>query len=615
MNALSAPVGLAPVGLRRLPGHVSSRADDPGAQTGPRGVFQAVIPRPASRAKLSECAALCLAGALALQARQISRRQRRMAKSRHRAARVLRQEGASDHDGTLEPGNSALPEEWMQQTDFWNGLWGGPEDRWDDIIEEAGVGDVLAKKKVTVMISDTGGGHRASAKAIADALHELYPDQIEVSIRDVWTDDCPWPFNSVVQQYMWMAKHTWSWRLTWYWSKFPISRWFAQRFANYRCKRAFRRAIEDDNPDLVISVHPATQHIVVKVLKKMARSTRRRIPFVTVVTDLGSAHPMWFHPEADRVFVPSEAVRQIALGCGVRESAIHMYGLPLRRAFWAPETRSRETLRQELGLVPQAATVLVVGGGDGVGQIQRVAEAMAKEMGNAARDAPDGLQVVVICGKNEKVKRQLAASKWPAGVHAHIVGFVSNIDEYMAAADVIVTKAGPGTIAEACTRQLPVMLSSYLPGQERGNVNFVVDPEVIAKTVCGWLRDPEELQRRSKLAGALGRPNATMQIARVIGRKWLVTDTGKLASALVQKLQHSATLVATRSADSALPEGCSTEASCGAEELQTALRTLKEAQQSLISAQTTLRDAKIKVRNMLSEVASAEDITQPDDLS
>ncbi|CAE8675258.1 unnamed protein product, partial [Polarella glacialis] len=122
------------------------------------------------------------------------------------------------------------------------------------------------------------------------------------------------------------------------------------------------------------------------VLKKMARSTRRRIPFVTVVTDLGSAHPMWFHPEADRVFVPSEAVRQIALGCGVRESAIHMYGLPLRRAFWAPETRSRETLRQELGLVPQAATVLVVGGGDGVGQIQRVAEAMAKEMGNAARD-------------------------------------------------------------------------------------------------------------------------------------------------------------------------------------------------------------------------------------
>ncbi|CAE8621538.1 unnamed protein product [Polarella glacialis] len=178
MNALSAPVGLAPVGLRRLPGHVSSRADDPGAQTGPRGVFQAVIPRPASRAKLSECAALCLAGALALQARQISRRQRRMAKSRHRAARVLRQEGASDHDGTLEPGNSALPEEWMQQTDFWNGLWGGPEDRWDDIIEEAGVGDVLAKKKVTVMISDTGGGHRASAKAIADALHELYPDQV-----------------------------------------------------------------------------------------------------------------------------------------------------------------------------------------------------------------------------------------------------------------------------------------------------------------------------------------------------------------------------------------------------------------------------------------------------
>lgn len=85
--------------------------------------------------------------------------------------------------------------------------------------------------------------------------------------------------------------------------------------------------------------------------------------------------------------------------------------------------------------------------------------------------------MVIICGKNQAVKRELEERDWPENVRVVVNGFVSNMDEWMGAVDTLVTKAGPGTIAEATIRGLPVMLSGYLPGQEEGNVPYVVNGE------------------------------------------------------------------------------------------------------------------------------------------
>jgi 1,2-diacylglycerol 3-beta-galactosyltransferase len=125
------------------------------------------------------------------------------------------------------------------------------------------------------------------------------------------------------------------------------------------------------------------------------------------------------------------------------------------------------------------------------------------------------------------LKAELEAYPWPEGVHVTVLGYVSNMDEWMTAADCLVTKAGPGTIAEACARGLPVMLSSYLPGQEAGNVKFVLEggfgsyspkSSVISKTVSGWLDNSELLQEMSAKASSAGAPEATLQIAEDIGK-------------------------------------------------------------------------------------------------
>jgi len=176
--------------------------------------------------------------------------------------------------------------------------------------------------------------------------------------------------------------------------------------------------------------------------------------------------------------------------------------------------RKREALAAELDLNAERKTVLIVGGGDGVGSLETIVTSMA---GEAARRVPDKAQIVVVCGKNAKLQAKLVEKTW-TGVDVRVRGFISRMSDYMEVADCIVTKAGPGTIAEAAIRGLPTMLSSFLPGQEAGNVPFVIDsgfgeysarPRKIARTVTGWLQDGSKLDAMSEAAAKAGEPHST----------------------------------------------------------------------------------------------------------
>jgi 1,2-diacylglycerol 3-beta-galactosyltransferase len=173
----------------------------------------------------------------------------------------------------------------------------------------------------------------------------------------------------------------------------------------------------------------------------------------------------------------------------------------------------------QLGLDADAPTCLLVGGGDGMGGITSIALAIAQAL--EQRDARS--QLVVVCGRNEQARKELAAAGWPANVCVKVLGFVSEMEQWMGAADVLVSKAGPGTIAEAAAMGLPCVLSSYLPGQEEGNVDFVADagfgaleeqPEQIGHTVRAWLNDPKRLAAMASAATGAARPAATAAIAR-----------------------------------------------------------------------------------------------------
>lgn len=372
-------------------------------------------------------------------------------------------------------------------------------------------------KRILILMSDTGGGHRASAQALAAAFSERYGDGFDVQIIDLWKDYTPWPVNQIPKSYRALVTDAlWVWKLAWRASE---KDWLTEpglRLVGRLTRRAVGRAFLQYQPDAVISVHPLMQHIPLRILRHKLNSA---IPFVTVVTDLVSIAPVWYHTGVDRCFIASEEAMRRARRAGLRDDQICLFGLPIRPAF-ARSAGEKKEVRFSLGLDGERMTALLVGGGEGMGPVGEIARAVAARLAVDGRNA----QLVVICGRNEDLRRELAAYNWPLPVR--VEGFVQNMPDWMAASDCVVTKAGPGTIAEALICGLPILLSGFIPGQEEGNVPFVVDngvgaysedPAEIGAILSRWFgEDQARLAEMGAKARSMGRPQATFQIVTEI---------------------------------------------------------------------------------------------------
>jgi 1,2-diacylglycerol 3-beta-galactosyltransferase len=226
---------------------------------------------------------------------------------------------------------------------------------------------------------------------------------------------------------------------------------------------------------------------------------------------------------------------------GLESRKVILRGLPVRPAFWKA-SRPKVIVRKQLGLDQNLKTVLLMGGGDGVGGLAPIATAVASRL----KELKQSAQLVVICGHNKKMSDCLKSSlKQTDTMKVSIRGFVNNIDEFMAASDCLITKAGPGTIAESMIRGLPLILSYYLPGQvslfishlffylilffakEYGNIPYVVDggfgvytgnrPKRIANTVGKFFMDEKMLKEMSVKGQKASDREATRTIAKEIG--------------------------------------------------------------------------------------------------
>lgn len=339
---------------------------------------------------------------------------------------------------------------------------------------------------IQILMSDTGGGHRASANALRDAFDVLYPNRIQCDIVDIYTDYGPfWPYNDYVAMYKLMAANPWMWDLFYSFGNTEFGLWLNDLLLELFCFEPFKKCLGRDSgdtnkrADMVVSVHPLTQELPLKILAELDSGTRnvssRTTPFCTVVTDLGSAHATWFNPGVDKCFVPSDALRKVALNRKLDPNQIIQHGLPIRKGFWdtTGETRKRfwstqknnnnsgsdkTKLRTKLGLDPDLPVALVVGGGDGMGGLV----ALGRELGDKLGRSSTLSQLVLVCGNNAEAKNQLESVSWGDGVKVSVQGFVNNMDEWMKASDALVTKAGPGTIAEASICGLPCLMFSYL---------------------------------------------------------------------------------------------------------------------------------------------------------
>jgi hypothetical protein len=235
---------------------------------------------------------------------------------------------------------------------------------------------------------------------------------------------------------------------------------------------------------------------------------------MTVVTDLVDLHRGWALPEADLVVVPTEEAQEVVLGLGVPEERVRALGLPVDLRFRPPAPGEKQALRRRFSLEEGRPTLLVLGGGDGSGRLLRVVRALAW--------GEHEWQVIAVCGRNEKLRRRLSRVRF--STPTAILGFVDYMPALMRAADLVVTKAGPGAISEALATGVPLVLTGYLPGQETANVRFVTEsglgvyatrPEELRLAVSYLLEDGgRDISAMAARAAAMARPYASLDIAR-----------------------------------------------------------------------------------------------------
>lgn len=337
-------------------------------------------------------------------------------------------------------------------------------------------------------------------------------------MADLWTDHGGFIFKHLVDGYKRMSANPMEWRLFYHLSNTKLNEVVSNLYARIESGGLIKKRLESHNPDVIISVHPTMNHTPLKCTIKTSKKLGKHIPFFTVVTDLGSAHCMWFERKVDKLYVASDRLYKLARRRGgTPHEDIVMTGLPIRHGFavqaeklGGDRTSERgieyqKKIREELGIDPSKQVVLVMGGGEGVGSLSDIVNNLYAELSTKGVDAT----VCVVCGRNEKLQSDLLtrnfdvvtqeilekAAKRKKGIRGFLgkirksnriaarkakedeaagvtteempkgkvdimpLGFLTNIPEYMVAADVLVSKAGPGTIAEAASVGLPVMLT------------------------------------------------------------------------------------------------------------------------------------------------------------
>lgn len=393
---------------------------------------------------------------------------------------------------------------------------------------------------------------------------------------DLWTPTNVYPYKTLVNTYKHLSAHPSQWRILYYISNTKIYEKFTDLHSQLTCYKKIEAMIEERNPDIVISVHPTMNYIPEKAVRNIAKKQGKYIPFFTVVTDFGSGHCTWFQGNPDMLYVASERISKLARKRGgFSDDNMVLTGLPIREDFAVQAENMgdrtsdsgkeyRKKMKLALGLDPNKKMVLLMGGGEGVGSLAKIAAAVRMQLKEDGVDAA----VCVICGRNEKLKNELNEHDWDAlesmsttsmtskksimgrlmgkkrsidkdsssisssavqkgNVDVIGLGFITNMADYMVASDVLVSKAGPGTIAEAAAVGLPVMITSFLPGQEAGNVDIVLDgefgafsqkPRIIANTVSSWLKDDNDdiLDRMSRRSREAGNPQAASDIIQDI---------------------------------------------------------------------------------------------------
>lgn len=356
-----------------------------------------------------------------------------------------------------------------------------------------------------------GSGHNQSAWAVREALDRVWPG-VRAHVLD-YLDLFPALGPVTAKGYVAMTK---------YWPRaYGFFHDLTGQFAPHPAwrgavgqvgERDFWAVLERLNPSVLVLTHP----LPATVVAGWRRAGLHVPPTVLVVTDY-SVHPQWAQAGLDRYCVPNREVAETLVRAGVDPDRIDLTGIPVRQPFWEPP--DREAARTRWNLSPSDPVILFMGSAlGGLGGVSSACRRLVMRIPEA--------RLVVVTGRDRRLKAKLDdfAARVGAG-RMRVLGYVTDVAGLLAAADVLVSKAGGLTLSEALAVGVATVIYRPIPGHEQDNAAWLARRQAalvtgradeLADAVRELVHDPVRRGRLAAAAQALGRPRAALAVAETV---------------------------------------------------------------------------------------------------
>lgn len=371
----------------------------------------------------------------------------------------------------------------------------------------------VAGKKILVLSVPAGAGHTRVAEAIRRCAIDEYGGATVVHLdamafatprlRKVYTDI----YLALIKRAPGLWRHVY--RFT---DQARADGWInrLRRWIEARDSRPLLAEIAAQAPDIVICTH----FLPAELLSRQIAAGLLDCPVWVQVTDF-DLHRMWVHPHIAGYFAGNEEVAFRMREQGIPAQAIHVAGIPTMPAF--SRRLERAGCARDIGLDPGRTTLLLMGGGAGLGGLSRMARRLLA--------IPGDFQLIVLAGRNvsELAALHTLAAQFPGRLAPQ--GYTDQVERLMACADLVITKPGGATTAECLAMGLPMIVNAPIPGQEEHNANFVLeqgaalaalDLPSLEYRIRYLLAHPAKLEEMAGRARLLGRPHAARQVLETV---------------------------------------------------------------------------------------------------
>lgn len=368
----------------------------------------------------------------------------------------------------------------------------------------------MTRPRIVFATIAAGGGHVATARAMAQAVEAFSPGEFDLPVSDLMLDlgFTAWDARHKAQ-WRWMLAHPWSAR----WGQRVIDTLPAVTRAVLRrtldgVASAAADRFREDPPALIVANHGFLAFA-------FARARRRYglgVPTLVFATEPLDASALWAEPWADRFLAPSRGTAADLVRLGVPANRVDVVGYPVQQAFLHPP--SRAVARAELGLEDRFTCLVTLGGEGMAGRAREVVETLLH-----ASNRP---QVIVVTGRNRTLARDLRGLADPNLV---VRDFVDDMVRYLAACDVVVGKVGPASVLETLAVGRPILATSHAGLNEVALLRFVTErglghvaptAQALRDRLADYASSPEARADVAEACRALDIAGMTARVARFV---------------------------------------------------------------------------------------------------